>query len=209
MVLAALVIAAAAVWGVVAPEPVASVLRDLGVWWAVAGGWAIDVWLGEQTRAHHDVEVVVRRQDQTAVRDALVFTHQLQCLDPPGSAWRPWDGQTLQAPAFQVQARSPETTFDVFLENVHDGVWHFRRDERVRRPLEEFVTLSDTGIPVVRPEVQLLYMAKSTDDKNEHDFRVTRPRLDHDAARWLARSLAVAHPGHRWLEALRPGLRER
>jgi hypothetical protein len=177
-------------------------MRDLGVWWAMAGGWAIDVWLGEQTRAHHDVEVVVRRQDRAAVRAGLGFTHEWQCLDPPGSGWSVWDGQALEPPAFQLRARSPETTFDVFLETVRDDVWHFRRDDRVCRPLVDIVTLGDTGIPVVCPEVQLLYMAKSTEDKNEHDFVVTRPRLDRDAARWLARSLAVAHPGHRWLEAL-------
>jgi hypothetical protein len=177
-------------------------MHDFGLWWAMAGGWAIDVWLGEQTRAHHDVEVVIRRQDQTAVRAALCLTHEWQCLDPPGTGWSRWDGQPLEPPAFQLQARSPQTTFDVFLETVRDDVWHFRRDDRICRPLAEIVTLSNTGIPVVRPEVQLLYMAKSTDDKNEHDFVVTRPRLDHDAARWLARSLAVAHPDHRWLEAL-------
>lgn len=185
-----------------AAQSVASVMRDVGVWWAMAGGWAIDVWLGEQTRAHHDVEVVVRRQDQTAVRAALLLTHEWQCLDPPGSGWSLWDGHALEPPAFQLEARSSETTFDVFLETVRDDVWYFRRDARVWRPLAEVVTLGGAGIPVVCPEVQLLYMAKSTEDKNEHDFIVTRPRLDPDAVRWLARSLAVAHPGHRWLEAL-------
>jgi hypothetical protein len=177
---------------------------DLGLWWAMAGGWAIDVWLGEQTRAHHDVEVVVCRHDQTALRAGLSRTHDVRCLDPPGSGWRAWEGRPLDPPAFQLQAKSPETTFDIFLETVRDGVWRFRRDERVDRPLAEITTLSDTGIPVVRPEVQLLYMAKSTEEKNEHDFVVTRPRLDDDAVRWLARSLAMAHPGHRWLEVLWP-----
>jgi hypothetical protein len=172
------------------------------VWWATAGGWAIDLWLGEQTRVHHDVEVVVRRQDQAEVRAALLATHEWRCLDPPGSGWRLWEGRTLEPPAFQLQARSSKTTFDVFLESVRDDVWYFRRDDRVSRPLVEIVTVGEMGIPVVRPEVQLLYMAKSREDKNEHDFVVTRPRLDRDASRWLARSLAVAHPGHHWLEAL-------
>jgi hypothetical protein len=39
--------------------------------------------------------------------------------------------------------------------------------------------------------VQLLYMAKSNEPKNTHDFAVTRPRLDDQAASWLARSLAL------------------
>jgi hypothetical protein len=68
--------------------------------------------------------------------------------------------------------------------------------------MSEFTTITDAGIPVVRPEVQLLYMAKSNEPKNAHDFAITRPRLDDQAASWLARSLALTHPGHPWLNQL-------
>lgn len=69
---------------------VATVMRRLDVWWAVAGGWAIDLWLDEQTREHHDVEVAVRRDDQTEIWDALHNDWELLCLDPPGGEWRQW-----------------------------------------------------------------------------------------------------------------------
>ena len=46
------------------------------------------------------------------------------------------------------------------------------------------------------------YMAKATEAKNQHDFDVTRPRLDAGAAHWLADALAVTLPGHRWMLAL-------
>ena len=62
---------------------------------------------------------------------------------------------------------------------------------------------SASGIPVVRPEVQLLYMAKGLDAKNIHDFEVARPRLDHDAASWLADALTITLPDHRWIRDLR------
>src|ERR1700686_2663981 len=61
---------------------VATVMRRLGVWWAVGGGWAIDLWLDEQTREHHDVEVAVRRDDQTRIWEALHDDWELLCLDP-------------------------------------------------------------------------------------------------------------------------------
>ena len=54
-----------------APVDVAAIMDRVGAWWAIAGGWAIDLWLGEKTRDHHDVEVVVRRCDQRLVHDAL------------------------------------------------------------------------------------------------------------------------------------------
>ncbi len=59
------------------------------------------------------------------------------------------------------------------------------------------------GIPVVRPEIQLLYMAKSNELKNESDFELVRPHLTSDAAIWLTDALQITLPGHRWLQQLR------
>jgi hypothetical protein len=184
------------------PVSVAEVMSEVGVWWAVAGGWAIDLWLGEQTREHHDVEVVVRRCDQAAVHEALCGRWELRCLDPPGSGWRSWNGEPIEPPTFQLQARSSTLEFDIFTETTDQAMWHFRRDARICRPLSEATMTSGSGLPIVRPEVQLLYMAKSTMAKNQHDFDLARPRLDRDAALWLADALATTLPGHQWSKRL-------
>ena len=89
-----------------AVSSVAEVMNEVGVWWAVAGGWAIDLWLGTQTREHHDIEVAVRRGDQATVHGALDDRWELSCIDPPSRGWRPWNGNLVQPPAFQLQARS-------------------------------------------------------------------------------------------------------
>src|SRR5262249_28407271 len=59
---------------VLAPADVAPVMEQLGIWWAVAGGWAIDLWLGRVTRGHHDGEFSGRRGDQRVLHDALPGT---------------------------------------------------------------------------------------------------------------------------------------
>jgi hypothetical protein len=186
----------------VAVRQVAGVMQPLGVWWAVAGGWAIDLWVGCQTRDHHDVEVVVRRTDQQAVWDSLHNGWELLCLDPPGSAWAEWlcDTEMVQ-PSFQLKARAPGFEFDLFLESVSEDSWCFRRDDRVQRPIDRIVS-TRAGIPIVVPEVQLLYMAKSEEPKNQHDFETVRSMLDERSSRWLRDALALVHPGHRWLDAL-------
>ncbi len=186
-----------------APTSVAQVMDGMGVWWAVAGGWAIDLWLGAQRRDHHDVEVVVRRCDQPLVYAALAPEWQLFALDPPGDGWKPWSGTPIEQPAFQLQARRSGTEFDLFTETV-DGVrWHFRRDHRISLDVADVVVAGLSGIPVVRPEIQLLYMAKSNDAKNEHDFQAARAHLTDEAAHWLANALELTVPGHRWLPQLR------
>jgi hypothetical protein len=183
-------------------QTVAAMSR-VDVWWAVAGGWAIDLWLSEQTREHHDVEVAVRRQDRSQVWDGLADTHELLRIDPPGSGWRPWDrADEMASPAFQLQARAPRSTFDLFLEHVDGAKWTFRRDLRINRPLADLTTTVASGVRVLRPEVQLLYMAKSDEPKHQLDFDAVLPLLASGARDWLATTLATTCPGHRWREQL-------
>jgi hypothetical protein len=90
--------------------------------------------------------------------------------------------------------------FDVFVETIVDGRWHFRRDARITRPVVELVAVSGSGLPIVRPEVQLLYMAGSTDPKNQHDHDLARPTLDPQAHAWLAGAIDTWRPGHPWVQ---------
>ena len=178
-------------------------MDQIGVWWAVAGGWAIDLWLGEQTRDHHDVEVAVRRCDQRILHSALAGRWELFVLDPPGGGWRQWTGVPIEAPAFQLQARSSSGEFDIFTETVDDTGWRFRRDDRIARGPNEVIEWSASGIPTIRPEIQLLYMAKSTSLENQRDFEMARPHLTAGAAMWLKGALEITLPGHHWTHQLR------
>ena len=42
-----------------------------GVAATIAGGWAIDLFLGRQTRPHHDLDIQILRRDQAALRGLL------------------------------------------------------------------------------------------------------------------------------------------
>jgi hypothetical protein len=111
------------------PNGVATVMRPLGIWWAIAGGWAIDLWLGVETREHHDIEIVVQRDDQSVLHQLLQDNWNLSCIDPPGSGWRPWRvDEQIVSPSFQLKVSNPTSEFDVFLETVVDETWIFRRD---------------------------------------------------------------------------------
>lgn len=111
-------------------------------------------------------------------------------------------GAPIEQPAFQLQARSSTIEFDIFTETTDQAMWHFRRDDRISRPVSKVTTLNGSGLPIVRPEVQLLYMAKSAEAKSQHDFDIARPRLEHGAAFWLAEALATTLPRHPWTREL-------
>ena len=50
------------------PSEVAALLAGCPVTWCVAAGWAVDLYLGRQTREHGDVEIAVARHDFPVLR---------------------------------------------------------------------------------------------------------------------------------------------
>ena len=170
-------------------------------WW-VAGGWAIDLAVGRTTREHEDVEIAVRFDDQEAVRAALESWELWIAYE---GSLTPWErGDRIELPRHQLWARRTADapwSLEILFER-HDGDdWIFRRDDRIRRRLTEFGAAAD-GLPIVAPEVQLLFKAKYRRAKDEHDFAVMQSLLSDEAAAWLRASLALIDPDHEWLRDL-------
>ena len=67
-------------------------MNDFPAPWCVTGGWAIDLFVGRQTRAHGIVEVAIFRDDQDRLRQHLPgwtfdqVVNRRQALD--GARWR-------------------------------------------------------------------------------------------------------------------------
>ena len=58
-------------WQPRTPREVATFFAALDVPWWIAGGWAIDLFVGRQTREHEDIDILILRRDQHAVRALL------------------------------------------------------------------------------------------------------------------------------------------
>jgi hypothetical protein len=56
---------------------------------------------------------------------------------------------------------------------------------------------SPRGLPVLAPEVVLLYKSNSPEEYGE-DFRNAAPALSVEARAWLRGALEKVSPGHRW-----------
>ncbi|GAA2109393.1 hypothetical protein GCM10009759_50010 [Kitasatospora saccharophila] len=187
------------------PERVARRLEGLAAPWYVAAGWALDLFLGEQTRPHGDLEVAVPADAFGELRSHLPEL----AFDAVGRGltW-PDAGPEALAATRQTWARDPASgryRFDVFRE-PHDGdTWICRRDEELRLPYHRIVERTADGIPYLRPELVLLFKAGATRDKDRADFERVLPRLDRTRRADLARWLRGTHPGHEWLERLTAG----
>jgi hypothetical protein len=189
-------------WDPWQPEEAAQRLAGVSAPWYVAGGWALDLFRGEQTREHGDLEIAVPAPDFRAVRDALAG-YRFEVIGS-GHSW------PLDSPAFNVMHQTwvsePGTgvyRLDIFREPQRAGAWVCRRDEVIRLPYEQIIRRTVDGIPYLVPEIVLLFKAKhSAEPKNRADFAGTLPLLDDPAVGWLRRALAQVHPGHPWLGAL-------
>lgn len=185
------------------PTELAARLKHIDRPWCVVGGWALDLWHGEETRAHEDLEFTVLRDDLPiflaaldnlaphAVRDGVVTPlgqgalpphdcFQIWCLDRGAGRWR----------------------VDMMVEPGTADDWAYKRAPSFTMPRREAVAISGDGIPYLRPHLVLLFKAKHVRDKDEADFGHALPRLAPSERDLLRRYLERFHPGHSWLARL-------
>ncbi|CCH19716.1 Conserved hypothetical protein [Micromonospora lupini str. Lupac 08] len=189
------------------PRDVARRLAGISAPWYVAAGWALDLYRGEQTRDHHDIEIAVPAGRFPEIRERLSeFT--FDAVDS-GRIWESATPQVLGA-TWQTWLREPETgryLLDVFRE-PHDGdEWICRRDATIRLPYAEIIRHTSDRIPYLIPELVLLFKAKHVRPKDQTDFDSVLPLLAHGQRETLSTLLRQVHPGHAWLAALAPTAR--
>ena len=140
------------VWQPWQPHEVAQLFSSLKIPWWIAGGWALDLFLGVQTREHYDIDVQILRRDQHAVRAllqqwdiqgcALHYPYDLEVTAPtlidtlPFQTWEP--DMLLGKGAYDIFCRptpSDPWAFQLMGGDADGDQWLFRRDARVHRPL--------------------------------------------------------------------------
>ena len=173
-------------------------------WW-IAGGWAVDLALGRQTRQHGDIDIAVLRCHQPALFEHLRGWDVQIAVSGTFALWR--EGDWLEGgERFQFWVRREPSTpwaFEILLEETEGADWLYRRNTAVRRPLAEFGAHDAGGTPHVSLPVALLYKSKGHDTpRNAADFDVAKAALDAPARAWLTSALKATQPGHPWIARL-------
>jgi hypothetical protein len=196
-------------WEALTPSALRAQLVGLTMPWWVTGGWAIDLFLGHETRHHGHIDVAVLRSDQAALASRLAgWTFQYVA---PDRTLVPWHGEVLATKTYAIWARRSSNdeapwTCKFLLHEATRWEWVYRHHDAVRRPITDLGS-ERVGVPYLRPEIVLLLKSTNLSATNEADFEAALPDLDRSARRWLARSLDVSRPQHPWrprLDPLRP-----
>jgi hypothetical protein len=194
-------------WDPLRPEQLAELFDELRARWWLSGGWSLDLLVGRETRRHADIDVTILRPEIDLVR-AHLSSWELHIADPPGSGrLRPWDvGSELAPELHDVWCRpgaQEPWRVQLMVNDVEAGEWVYRRDRRIRRPLETLAGRASTrAMAVLVPDVQLLYKSTHLRDKDHADFARVLPLLDGDERRWLQAALCLTAPGHPWIGPL-------
>ena len=114
-------------------------------------------------------------------------------------------GAYLELPRHGIWGRHPsfEPDFlEILLNEIEDGTFRFRRDPNVMRRLDAAFIRAPNGVPILAPEIALLYKSSSLEPDNWSDFRAALPSLDAARRAWLGAALARQSSDHPWLAEL-------
>ncbi len=181
-------------------DAVITLLADFPVSWHLCGGWAIDAFLGRETREHSDIEIGIDREHQ----------HHIHAFFPAAEIFKivdreilPWDGERIDLPWHQVIIRQPNLhEFEFFLNEIDGDLWRSRKRPSLTVPAATLWTRSPWGCNVVAPEIQLLFKSTYHRPKDDHDFEAVRPHLSPARVAWLREILRTYRPGDPWIPQL-------
>ena len=184
-------------------EGIATLLSPLSVTWGFCGGWAIDLFLNRITRPHKDVDVAILRADQSIVFDFLRQKDWTLEKAIDGSLSPLKENDLLVLPIHTIWCRNAHFQPD-FLEvllNEYEGShFLFRRNRSIQYPLSKAFVISSSGLPILAPEIALLYKSNNIlEAENRHDFQTALPALSTERKQWLAQALRTLSPEHEWL----------
>lgn len=194
-------------------SPEFSALQSLLHWmqhfprpWFVTGGWAIDAFLMRLTREHKSLEIAIFREDQLALQQHLQTWHWQKLTQKEYQAW-PTD-EYLLLPIHQLHGSRGPDQLAVLLNERYGDDWVFRHNFSVTRHLKRSWKLSSIsgffsdGLPILSPELVLLYKAKANRKNDAQDFFNTQSALTPAAREWLKQALILCYPEHPWIQHL-------
>ena len=203
-------------------------LENAPVSWAVCGGFAIDLFLGKETRAHGDIDICVFEKDrENILKHMLKNNWQVYEFRGNGKV-RPLNAALSSEPGRNLMCTSgacelvkfypceeeqllwyeffptglKQLDYVEFLFNTSmEDAFIFDKSKGIKRELSKAI-LYHEGIPYLAPEIVLLYKASNADNAEyQYDFEQAYWHMDEEQKRWFLQGLDTLYPvGHKWRE---------
>ena len=198
--------------------------------YAICGGHAIDLFLGNRTRPHKDLDAIIYWEDRDRIIQHMLnkgweiyepcgtsYLHKIKntadqmrvksniwCIKPTNQHYKCTEHEKDMFAVDFDNSEQKDLDYIEFLFNTKtDEHFLYSRNHDVKLELKKAV-LHIENIPCLAPEMVLLYKSTAADEPEyQLDFDNTLVKLDNGQLSWLKESLAVMFPdGHKWLNNL-------
>ncbi len=174
--------------------------------WCIPSGWALDAFVGAPSRYHFDLDLLIWREDQLALRQHLL-DQGWELHVPVDGVYHPWAAdEFLELPLHQVHARKDGRFLDILLSDCDAECWRFRRDPQITHDISSVMLPSSLGLKILAPEIVLLFKSRSSGgdarSKDHQDFARALRYLPAKSREWLKLALQKTSPEHAWLAEL-------
>ena len=200
----------------------ARLLEGSGIDWAVCGGFALDLFLGRETRVHGDLDLAAPEEHRELIERWML-----------AKGWQVWEfrGQGMLRPLSADTPSEPGRNLMCVREgcelvtfwpcdvpgmvlhewhshgirtlNYMEFLFHDRSEGQTffGRSMDRAVLRRD-GVPFLAPEIVLLYKASQPErPANQADCAAALSAMDGEQRAWFMSALAQRYPGgHPWLE---------
>lgn len=172
-------------WQLLSIESLKQIMQDADYDWYLAGGIALDEFLGRKTRDHEDTDILVnfnylerildffKNYKVYTARNGSLSLSALNNIKSTDSLWIAND----ENESFIIQI--------LFFEE-EAGHWVYKRDNTIRKRIEEIYFVK-SDMKIIQPEIQLLYKMDSSDvrEKDLYDYQNVFPVLEERQKEWL------------------------
>ena len=204
-------------------------MNNMNAKWCFAGGWAIDLFLGKESRGHKDLDIVVfkneihevisymktkgwrietpTRQGFLPVTEENVSELEIDNMWCMNEAY-PLDYLKVDEQGscnFYQYERDVQEVFDfleVLLNSTEGGYFIYQQNPSIRLEMSRAI-FENNGLPYLAPEIVLLYKSKYLSEDNQADFDLVSAKLDSEQIKWLKEALTTEYGSdHPWVQAL-------
>jgi hypothetical protein len=135
-----------------------SIMDKFGYPWFIAGEWAIDLFLNDETQVHNDIEIGIYRKNQMQL--FRFFDKQRKYYIDNRNTFgkhekHEWNKEYLQFPIHEIYIRYEESEIEVLLNEKDSDNWIYGKNSKVRLDEKKVIQFTENEIPYLCPEIIL------------------------------------------------------
>lgn len=204
-------------------------LSDMKVAWHLCGGFAIDVFLGKETREHKDLDITVSFTDirqcvnylckkgwrivapigggrflpiGEALESDKYYFDNIWCYRDNADFIKVKDNGPFLNIEMEERNQSELDFIEVLFNKVDESNFYYLKNPKITLDVDKSV-LNIGGVSILSPELILLYKTRNPENSAyQQDFKLTIAKLQNDEKNWLIESMRLEYPqGHPWMKS--------